>query len=128
MSTVRLLLALGALVGLEIGVFYLRHDDIVRLSANRTAVVSDDGFNEAARTALAREHVSRRVLERVADVAHERQAFDLQVQALERIVATVPADADARLRLAQALRDAGRLEDAERLYRAELGFGEGSGQ
>jgi thioredoxin-like negative regulator of GroEL len=128
MSTVRLLLALGALVGLEIGVFYLRHDDIVRLSGARTVVVSDDGFAEAARTALAREHVSRRVLERVADVAHERQAFDLQVQALERIVAAVPADADARLRLAQALHDAGRLEEAERLYRAELGFAEGGGQ
>ena len=127
MSTLRLLLVLGALVGLEVGVFYVRHDDIVRLSATRTAV-ADDGFSEDARTALAREHVSRRVLERVADVAHQRQAFDLQVQALERIVAAAPADAEARLRLAQALRDAGRLDDAERLYRAELGFGEGGGQ
>jgi Flp pilus assembly protein TadD len=128
MSTMRLLLVLGTLVGLEVGVFYVRHDDIVRLNGTRTAVVADDGFTEAARTALAREQVSRRVLERVADVAHQRQAFDLQVQALERIVAAVPADADARLRLAQALRDAGRLDDAERLYRAELGFGEGGGQ
>lgn len=128
MSAARLLLALGALVGLEVGVFYVRHEDIVRLSGTRTAVVADDGFTEAARTALAREHVSRQLLERVADVAHERQAFDLQVQALERIVASVPTDAEARLRLAEALRDAGRLDDAERLYRAELGFGEGGGQ
>jgi Flp pilus assembly protein TadD len=128
MSAARLLLALGALVSLEVGVFYVRHEDIVRLSGTRTAVVADDGFTEAARTALAREHVSRQLLERVADVAHERQAFDLQVQALERIVASVPTDAEARLRLAEALRDAGRLDDAERLYRAELGFGEGGGQ
>jgi Flp pilus assembly protein TadD len=128
MSATRLLLVLGALVGFEIGVFYVRHDDIVRLSGSRTAVVADDGFNEAAHTALAREQVSRRVLERVADVAREREAFDLQVQALERIVTSAPADAEARLRLAQALRDAGRLDDAERLYRAELGFGEGGGQ
>ena len=71
---------------------------------------------------LARERVSRRVLERVADVARERAEFDLQARALERIVEAAPHDAESRLRLAQALREAGRLEEAERLYRTELGI------
>ena len=125
MSVARLLLALAALVCLEVGVFYIRHADVVRLSGTRAAVVADDRFTEAAQAVLAREQVSRRVLERVADVAHERRAFELRVRALERIVAAVPADAQARLRLAEALRDAGRLDEAERLYRAVLGFDQG---
>jgi thioredoxin-like negative regulator of GroEL len=125
MSAARLLVALAVLVGLEAGIFYVRHADVVRLSRSRTAVVADEGFTEAAQSVLARERVSRRVLERVADVAHERRAFELQVRALERIVAAVPADGDARLRLAEALRDAGRLDEAERIYRAELGFDQG---
>jgi Flp pilus assembly protein TadD len=125
MSAARLLLALAVLVGLEAGVFYVRHADVVRLSRTRDAVVADEGFTEAAQSVLARELVSRRVLERVADVAHERRAFELQVRALERIVAAVPADDGARLRLAEALRDAGRLDEAERIYRAALGLEEG---
>ena len=125
MSAARLLVALAVLVGLEAGIFYVRHADVVRLSRSRTAVVADEGFTAAAQSVLARERVSRRVLERVADVAHERRAFDLQVRALERIVAAVPADGAARLRLAGALRDAGRLDEAERIYRAELGFDQG---
>ena len=125
MSAARLLLALAVLVCLEAGVFYVRHADVVRLSGPRTAVVADEGFTEAAQAVLAREQVSRRVLERVADVAHARRAFELQVRALERIVAAVPADGEARLRLAEALRDAGRLDEAERLYREALGLDEG---
>ena len=120
MSAARLLLALAALVSLEVGVFYVRHADVVRLSGTRAAVVADEGFTQAAQAVLAREQVSRRVLERVADIAHERRAFELKVQALERIVAAAPADGQARLRLAEALRDAGRLDEAERLYRAAL--------
>ena len=45
----------------------------------------------------------------------------LRVRALERIAAEFPNEVQVRLRLAQALRDAGRLEEAERIYRAELG-------
>ena len=125
MSAAHLLLVLAALVGLEVGVFYVRHADVIRLSGTRSAVVADDGFTDAAQAVLAREQVSRRVLERVADVAHERRAFELQVRALERIVAAAPADGEARLRLAGALRDAGRLDEAEQIYRAALGLDEG---
>jgi thioredoxin-like negative regulator of GroEL len=128
MSATHLLLALAALVCCEAGVFYVRHADVIRLSGTRASVVADAGFNEAAEAVLAREQVSRRVLERVADVAHERRAVELRVRALERIVAAVPTDGEARLRLAEALRDAGRLDEAEQLYRAELGLDQGGEQ
>lgn len=120
--TRRVLMALAVFVAVELGVFYWRHHDVVRLSVSRDAVVADSQFSETARAVLARDRISRRVLERVADVAHERQEFDLQVRALERIAGTYPEDAHIRLRLAQALRDAGRLDEAERIYRAELGL------
>ena len=122
MRATRPLIALGLLVSLEVGVFYVQHHDVVRLSGSRGAVVADEGFPEAARSVLARERVSRRVLERVADVARERSEFELQARALERIVEAAPHDTESRLRLAQALREAGRLEEAERLYRTELGM------
>ena len=122
MSTARLLGVLAALVTIELGLFYARHHDVVRLSAARDALVADARFASTASSVLARERVSRRALERVADVAGARREFALKVRALERIVATVPEDAQARLRLAQAMRDAGRLDEAERLYRAELGL------
>jgi thioredoxin-like negative regulator of GroEL len=119
--TLRLMTVLALVVAVEVGAFYWRHHDVVRLSVSRGTVVADAGFPEAARAVLARERISRRVLERVADVAHERQEFDLQIRALERIAGTYPDDGQVRLRLAQALREAGRLDEAERMYRAELG-------
>lgn len=119
--TMRLVTVLAVFVAVELGVFYWRHHDVVRLSVSRATVVADAEFPAAARSVLARDRISRRVLERVADVAHERQEFDLQVRALERIAGTYPEDGQVRLRLAEALRDAGRLDEAERMYRAELG-------
>lgn len=120
--TKRLLIVLALFVAVELSVFYWRHHDVVRLSLDRQTVIADAAFPEAASAVLTRDRVSRRVLERVADVAHERREYDLQVRALERIAGTYPEEAHARLRLAQALRDAGRLDEAEHIYRAELGL------
>lgn len=120
--TMRLVTVIAVLVAVELGVFYWRHQDVVRLSVSRATVVADTAFPDAARAVLARDRISRRVLERVADVARERREFDLQLHALQRIAGTYPEDGKARLRLAQALRDAGRLDEAERMYRAELGL------
>lgn len=122
MSAARLLTALAALVSIEVSLFYVQHHDVVHLIAPRQALVADARFPETAMAVLGRERVSRRVLERVADVAGERHEFDIKVRALERIVEAVPEDVQARLRLAQALREAGRLDEAERRYRLELGL------
>lgn len=104
----------------ELAVFYWGHRDVVLLNQSTEALVLDARFPDAARSVLARERVSRRVLERVAHVARQRHELELHVDALERIVDSALDDAEARLRLAQALREAGRLEEAERIYREQL--------
>jgi len=117
------------LVAGELALFYWEHRDVVSLNRATETLVLDAGFPQAARSVLARERVSRRLLERVADVARRRHDIDLQVTALERIVAAAPQETEARLRLAQALGNAGRLDEAERLYREALdGMDDGGGR
>jgi tetratricopeptide (TPR) repeat protein len=123
----RLLVAFTVFVLVELGVFYWRHHDLVRLSLGREFVIADPKFTSAATSVLSEEEVSRRVLERIADVAGVRGERDLQIRALERIVQAFPDDAGTRLRLAQALREAGRFEEAERIYRGALGLPEKRG-
>lgn len=111
---------IAALLVLEVGVFYARHADVVRLSAPRDTLVTSPEFPTLASRVLTLDRPSRRVLERVADVAGARNDYALQARALQRIVTTAPDDRDVRLRLAQAWRLAGQFEEAERLYREEL--------
>ena len=116
----RIVTMLVLLVFGEIGVFYVENRDVVAMNESADALVLDARFPDVAQSVLARERVSRRVLERVADVAQRRHDVALQVVALERIVSSAPGDTEARLRLAQALREAGRFVEAERIYRQEL--------
>ena len=116
----RVVAMLVLLVAGEIALFYVENQDIVAMNEPADALVLDARFPDLAHSVLARERVSRRVLERVVDVAQRRHDLALQVGALERIVSAAPGDAEARLRLAQALRDAGRFDEAERIYRQEL--------
>ena len=115
-----IVLTILVLMAGEIGVFYWENRDVVALNRSEDALVRDARFPDAAQSVLARRQVSRRVLERVADVARRRHDVELHVTALERIVAVAPHDAAARLRLAQALRAAGRLDEAQRISRQEL--------
>ena len=117
----------AVLLVLELGGFYWQYRDIVLLNRPAEALAADEEFPELARAALGRRQISRRTLERVALVAGQRREGDLRVQALERIVASAPEDPHVRLRLAEALRDAGRLDEAERMYRQELGLGDAGG-
>jgi len=111
---------IAALLVLEAGVFYARHADLVRLAAPRDTLVVSTAFPELAARVLRLDRPSRSVLERVSDVASARGDHALQVRALQRIVESAPEDREARLRLAQAWRLAGDLDEAERLYQAEL--------
>jgi hypothetical protein len=126
--TRRLLAALAIFVAVEASVFYWRHHDVVHLSLPREVVLGDPAFAAEAAAVLTRDHVSRRLLERIADVAHERGERDLQIQALGRIADASRGDPYDRLRLAQALHDAGRLDQAGSIHRAELGLGVGGGR
>ena len=113
--TRRLLTVLSVFLLVEFAVFYWRHHDVVRLSLSRETVIGDPGFSNEASSVLANDRVSRRVLERIADVAEVRGEQGLQIRALERIFSDFPQDLAARSRLAQALREAGRIEEAERV-------------
>ena len=96
--------------------FYQRHTDLIALSRPVDSLVADPMFDQAARTAVARARVSRRVLERVIDVAGRKHDYVLQATALARLARTVPDDASVQLRLAEALRVQGRLTEAEAIY------------
>ena len=121
--TRRLLTVLSVFILVEFAVFYWRHHDVVRLSLSRETVIGDPGFSNEASSVLANDRVSRRVLERIADVAEVRGEQGLQIRALERIFSDFPQDPAARSRLAQALREAGRIEEAERVDPPDLGLG-----
>ena len=116
----RLLGTVIVLLALEVGYFAYRNSDVVRLSRSRQTLVTDAGFDNDARAALARPRISRRVLERIADVAGHRSDFALQLMALNRIADHWPADASVQLRRADLLRSLGRLSEAEQIYRAQL--------
>jgi len=106
----------AVLVVLEAGVFYQRHSDVVQLSRSAESLASDPAFVHTARTVLDRDEVSRRVLERIADVAGRQHDHALQLTALDRIAQRVPEDRAVQLRRADTLRAMGRLGEAELVY------------
>ena len=112
----RLVAVITAVTAIEAGVFYQRHADLIALSRPADSLVADPTFDQAARTAVARERVSRRVLEHVIDVAGRKHDYVLQATALARVAQAVPDDASVQLRLAEALRAQGRLTEAEAIY------------
>lgn len=118
--TRRWIVAIAALVMLEVGVFYASHGDLVALTRSEASLAADPAFPSLADDALARPRLSRRVLERIADVAGRRADYARQALALERIAAQRPEDVAVQLRLAEALRAQGRLAEAEAIYRTEL--------
>ena len=116
----RLVGVIIVLLALEVGYFAYSNSDVVWLSRPTQNLITDAGFGEYARAALARQRISRRVLERVADVAGRRSDFALQLTALDRIADRWPKDSSVQLRRAELLRSLGRLSEAEEIYRAQL--------
>lgn len=109
-----------ALVAGETAVFLWANGDVVSLSRPADELAADPHFAATAQRVLAAPAVTRRVLERIADVAARRSDSALQLQAITRIAAVAPGDRHVQLRLADALRRDGRLDDAAVLYRALL--------
>jgi len=106
----------------EAGYFYWHNQDVVVLNRSAQVLAVDREFPATARRVLARERVTRRVLERISDAAARRGDRDLQIAAIERIARQSPDDREVRLRLAEALREAGRLAEAEPVYRSLVGL------
>ena len=118
--TGRALLVVGLAVLCEAGVFGWRYSDLLYLNRPLAQLSSDPGFPASFATALQRDRVTRRLLERAAVVANRRGDRRLHLTVLERIVRDHPRDESAHLRLAHALREAGRFDEAERHYRHVL--------
>jgi hypothetical protein len=112
----RVLGAFAALLLFEVGFFYLRHGDVIALSRPSGALAADPAFATKARTVLQREQISRRVLERIADVAGRQNDRELQLAALDRIARRSPEEREVQLRRADVLRAMGRHHEAELVY------------
>lgn len=117
---IRVLATMALALVLEAGVFAVWHRDLLWL---RTADVSSPSQREVfvrhAEKALQRPKLTRAQLEAIANRAQRVDAAFVEVRALERITA-FGAERGLQLRLADALRRAGQLERAEKMYLALL--------
>lgn len=119
MTPRRLLVTLVVAVVIEAAVFGLVHRDLLWLNrpVAELRAASVDDVHAQASSVLAREHLSRRQLEQLADATAQRPDLrHVHIDALERIQALEGADVGVRLRLAEAYRLAGRLDEARLLF------------
>lgn len=118
-------LALVAMMALAIqgAVFAYYYDDLLFLRQPVDVVASapTEVFRAHALNALDRTRLTRRHLETIAAAAQRQHAIDIEVRAAERLAHEYRADGSARLRLADALRRAGRFAEAEAIYLDILG-------
>lgn len=122
MTLRRLFVALAILTCVEGALFIAVNRDLVYLSQTRARLADAPAatFDARAEQAMARDRLSRRHLETIADVSARRGDAGLNLRALERLAREYPADTGVTGRLADALRRGGRLEEAEALYRRML--------
>lgn len=114
----RLVAAFIIAVILEAAAFAMYFDDLLYLRQSPEAIAagSIDTFERHAADALRRDRLTARHLETLAAAARAFGRLDLEVEALERRARQASTGPAVRLRLADALRRAGRLGEAEQLY------------
>jgi hypothetical protein len=114
----RLAAAFLTVVLLEAVTFAVVYDDLLYLRRPAGELQSTPAgiFAHHADSALSRRKLTVRHLETIAAGAQTFGLRDLETRALERRVSADPSDRRLRLRLADALRRAGRHHDAERIY------------
>jgi thioredoxin-like negative regulator of GroEL len=107
-----------AAVLLESVTFAVVYDDLLyfRRSAREFRSTPAAIFARHADSALSRRKLTVQHLEAIAAGAQALGLPELETRALERRVSADPSDRRLRLRLADALRRAGRHHDAERIY------------
>jgi hypothetical protein len=116
--TRRFLAMLAVALLLQGTVFAVYYDDLLFLRQPLPQITAGpaDTFAAHATAALERSRLTVRHLETIAGGAQAFELHDMEVTALERRLLLAPDDQSVRLRLADALRRAGRLADAEAIY------------
>lgn len=114
----RLVAAFIIAVIIEGAAFAIYFDDLLYLRQSPEVIAAGpaDVFERHAARALRRDRVTARHLETMAAAARAFGRYDLEVEALERRAQQTSIDPALKLRIADALRRAGRLGEAEALY------------
>ena len=122
--TLRHLVAfLAVLTCLETVLFVAGNWDLVYLSQPRSRLetaATAEGVRSAANRALNRHRLTRRHLETIAQVSARRGDRELNLRTLQRLASEYPADDGVVERYGNALRTAGRADEAEDVYRRHL--------
>jgi hypothetical protein len=115
----RLLVVAALAAVLEFAAFEWRYRDLIFLAGPAPVVAAAPAstFARYFNTALARPRATRTTLEHLVLVATARRDQSATIATLYRLVQTDPRDPHLRLRLADALRQSGRLEEARVHYR-----------
>lgn len=118
MTVRRFLLVFVTGVLLQASVFAVYYNDLLflRQPVALIAMGPRDTFVKHAAHALGRTTLTMEHLETIAEAAEAFHLPDVEIRALERRVKDDPVDESARLRLADALRRAGRYGRAEQIY------------
>ena len=114
----RLVAAFIVAVIIEAATFAIMFDDLLYLRQPPEAIAAGslETFERHASDALRRDRLTAHHLETMAAAARAFGRYDLEVHALERRAQQTSTDPTVQLRVADALRRAGRLGEAEQLY------------
>jgi len=122
MSLRRFLVVVALLAVFEFATFEWRFRDLVYLNQPVAVLAQESGggFASHAQRALSRSTLTRAKLETIAQVAAVRNDSGVLLMALVRLADEYPVDAGVQLRLAETLRAAGRINEAEEAYRRAI--------
>lgn len=115
-------LILGLAVAAQAAVFTRYYTDLLYLRRPVTELARGpvEEFRAQAESALRRQGLTRHHLDTIAEAARQTGQADIEVRALEQLAALHPHDTVISLRLADAWRRTGRLEEADAVYRRIL--------
>jgi hypothetical protein len=119
-ATALILLAVAA----ELMIFRHLHRDLLYLQQPAAQIASDPQrrLQEYGARALSRKTLARRHVETIAQAAWQTGDTKLLYQAFQRLARDYPDDRRLRLRWAEALRLAGRHDEATAMYYDVLGW------
>lgn len=112
----RLLLVFVTMVLLQVVAFRYLNRDLFWVARTEAATAPVEVTRETVSTALARPKLSRRYAEAIVRATDRDGLRDLQLVTLARLAEAHPDEAGVLLRYADALRRAGRLDEAARVF------------